>query len=112
VGSLCGCCRCCLLLLVRWCGGFCIVRASKALAAYVVLVPFLLQGQPHHPAPSIADCQQIMPSQGPVVFATEYPVISLAGPSQPGDAPHNAMVNSLLAQAVREPLPAADNDET
>jgi hypothetical protein len=53
-----------------------------------------------------------MPSQGPVVFATEYPVISLAGPSQPGDAPHNAMVNSLLAQAVREPLPAADNDET
>ena len=69
-------------------------------------------GQPHPPAPSIADRQQVMPSQGPVVLATEYQEISLAGPSQPGDAPHNAMVNSLLAQAGREPLPAADDDET
>ena len=67
-------------------------------------------GQPHPPAPSIADRQQVMPSQGPVVFATEYQGIS--DPSQPGDAPHNAMVNSLLAQAGRDPLPAAENDET
>jgi hypothetical protein len=68
-------------------------------------------GQPHPPAFSIADRQQVMPSQGPVVFATEYQGISLAGSSQPGDAPHNAMVISLLAQAGRVPLPAADNDE-
>jgi len=68
-------------------------------------------GQPHPPAFSIADRQQVMPSQGPVVFATEYQGISDS--SQPGDAPHNAMVNSLLAQAGgRDPLPAAENDET
>ena len=67
-------------------------------------------GQPHPPAPSIADRQQVMPSQGPVVFATEYQGIS--DPSQPGNAPHNAMVISLLAQAGMDPLPAAENDET
>jgi len=31
-----------LLLLVGWCEGFYGVRVSEALAAYVVLVPFLL----------------------------------------------------------------------
>jgi hypothetical protein len=45
VGSLCGCCKWYLLLLAGWCGGFCGVRVSKALAAYVVLVPFLLVGE-------------------------------------------------------------------
>jgi len=58
----------------------------------------------------IPDRQQVMPSQGPVVFATEYQ--GIPDPSQPGDAPHNAMVNSLLAQAGRDPLPAAVYDET
>jgi len=42
---LCGCCEWCLLLLAEWCsGGFCGVRVSKALAANVVFVPFLLVG--------------------------------------------------------------------
>jgi len=45
VGSLCGCCRWCLLLLAGWCEGFYGVRVSEALAAYVALVPFLLVGQ-------------------------------------------------------------------
>ena len=43
---VCGCCGCCkwclLLLLAEWCEGFCNVRVSEALAAYVVLVPSLL----------------------------------------------------------------------
>jgi hypothetical protein len=41
---MCGCCRRCLLLLAGWCEGFCGVLVSEALAAYVVLVPFLLVG--------------------------------------------------------------------
>jgi hypothetical protein len=45
VGSLCGCCKWCLLLLAGWCEGFCGVRVSEALATYVVLVPFLLVEQ-------------------------------------------------------------------
>ena len=61
MGSLCGCCIWCLLLLAGWCEvqrlgfagerppitlheGFCGVRVSEALAAYVVLVSFLLVG--------------------------------------------------------------------
>jgi hypothetical protein len=44
VGALCGCCTWCPLLLTGWCKGFCGVRVSEALAAYVVLVPFLLVG--------------------------------------------------------------------
>ena len=31
VGSLCGCCKWCLLLLAGWCEGFCGVRVSEAL---------------------------------------------------------------------------------
>ena len=42
MGSLCGCCRWCLLLLAEWCEGCYGVRVSEALAAYVVHVPFLL----------------------------------------------------------------------
>jgi len=42
VSSLCGCFRWCLLLLAGWCEGFYGVRVSGILAAYVVLVPFLL----------------------------------------------------------------------
>ena len=45
MGSLCGCCRWCLLLLAGWCGGFCNVQVNGALAAHVVLVPFLLVGE-------------------------------------------------------------------
>ena len=41
MGSLCGSCKWCLLLLVGWCGGFCGVRVSEAMAAYVVLVHIL-----------------------------------------------------------------------
>jgi len=41
-GSLCSCCKWCLSLVAGRCEGFYGVRASKALAAYVVLVPFLL----------------------------------------------------------------------
>ena len=41
-GSLCGCYKWCLLLLVEWRGGFCGALVCKALATYVVLVPFLL----------------------------------------------------------------------
>jgi len=41
VGSSCGCCNWCLLILAGWCEGFCGVRVSEALAASV-LVPFLL----------------------------------------------------------------------
>ena len=45
MGSLCGCCKWCLLLLAGWCEGFCGVRVIEALAAYVVLVPLLLVGE-------------------------------------------------------------------
>jgi hypothetical protein len=37
VGSLCGYCKWCLLLLAGWCEGFYGVRISEALAAYVIL---------------------------------------------------------------------------
>ena len=37
VGSLCGCCKWCLLLLAGWCGGFSGVQESEA---YAVLVLF------------------------------------------------------------------------
>ena len=42
VSSLCGCSRWCLLLLAGWCEEIYSVRVSEAIAAYVVLVPFLL----------------------------------------------------------------------
>ena len=45
VGSLCGCCKWCLLLLAGWCEGIYGVWESEALAAYVVFVPFLLAGE-------------------------------------------------------------------
>jgi len=40
--AVCGCRSWCLLLLAGWCEGFCGVRVSEALAAHVVLLPFLL----------------------------------------------------------------------
>ena len=42
MGSVCGCCCWCLLLLAGWCEGFYGVRVGEALAAYVLLVPYLL----------------------------------------------------------------------
>jgi len=42
VGSLCDCCKWCLLLLACWCEELYGVRVvSEALVAYIVLVPFL-----------------------------------------------------------------------
>ena len=32
----------------------------------------LCSGQPHPPAPLIADCQRVMPSQGQIVFAGDF----------------------------------------
>jgi hypothetical protein len=44
MGSLCGCCRWCLLLLAEWCEGFYGVRRFEAVAATLGFRPFLLVG--------------------------------------------------------------------